>query len=76
MATIHDFLRYLVDQRGSDLHVKAGGPAYIRVNGHLLKTEFPPLSAADCERAAMDLMDDDQARKFKETGEVDFAYSE
>ncbi|MEA2451416.1 MAG: twitching motility protein PilT, partial [Actinomycetota bacterium] len=41
-----------------------------------LKTEFPPLSAADCERAAMDLMDDDQARKFKETGEVDFAYSE
>jgi twitching motility protein PilT len=76
MATIHDFLRYLVDQRGSDLHVKAGGPAYVRVNGHLMKTDFPPLSAADCERAAMDLMDDDQARKFKETGEVDFAYSE
>jgi twitching motility protein PilT len=76
MATVHDFLRYLVDQRGSDLHVKAGGPAYVRVNGHLLKTDFPPLSAADCERAAMDLMDDDQARKFKETGEVDFAYSE
>ena len=76
MATIHDFLRYLVDQRGSDLHVKAGGPAYVRVNGHLLKTDFPPLSAADCERAAMDLMDDDQARKFKESGEVDFAYSE
>ena len=76
MATIHDFLRYLVDQRGSDLHVKAGGPAYVRVNGHLMKTDFPPLSAADCERAAMDLMDDEQARKFKESGEVDFAYSE
>jgi twitching motility protein PilT len=76
MATIHDFLRYLVDQRGSDLHVKAGGPAYVRVNGHLSKTDFPSLSAADCERAAMDLMDDDQARKFKESGEVDFAYSE
>ncbi|MDQ4064543.1 MAG: PilT/PilU family type 4a pilus ATPase [Actinomycetota bacterium] len=76
MVNVHDFLRFLVDQRGSDLHVKAGGPPYVRVNGHLHKTDFPALSAADCERAAMDLMTDDQARKFKDIGEVDFAYSE
>ncbi|MDQ4065763.1 MAG: PilT/PilU family type 4a pilus ATPase [Actinomycetota bacterium] len=76
MVNVHDFLRFLVDQRGSDLHVKAGGPPYVRVNGHLHKTDFPALSAADCERAAMDLMTDDQARKFKDVGEVDFAYSE
>ena len=75
MATINDYLRYLVDQRGSDLHVKAGGPPYVRVNGHLLKTDFPPLTAADCERSAMELMTDEQARKFKEVGEVDFAYA-
>ena len=75
MATINDFLRYLVDQRGSDLHIKAGGPPYVRVNGHLLKTDFPPLTAADCERSAMELMTDEQARKFKEIGEVDFAYA-
>lgn len=76
MAGIHDFLRYLVDKKGSDLHVKAGGPPYTRVNGHLSKTDFGALTASDCERAAMELMDEDQARKFKETGEVDFAYSE
>jgi twitching motility protein PilT len=76
MATIHDFLRYTVDQKGSDLHVKAGGPPYVRVSGELSKTDFPALTAADCERAAMELMNDDQARRFKDTGEVDFAYSE
>ena len=75
-VNVHDFLRYLVDQRGSDLHVKAGGPPYVRVNGHLHKTEFAALTAADCERAVMDLMTDDQAARFKEVGEVDFAYSE
>jgi twitching motility protein PilT len=75
-TNIHDFLRYLVDQRGSDLHVKAGGPPYVRVNGELMKTDFPALTAADCERAAMDLMNDDQVQRFKEVGEVDFAYSE
>ena len=75
MPNIQDYLRFLVDQKGSDLHVKAGGPPYVRANGQLLKTQFPALTAADCERAAMDLMDDEQARKFKEKGEVDFAYS-
>jgi len=75
MSTVQDYLRFIVDHKGSDLHVKAGGPPYIRVNGALMKTEFPPLTAADCERAAMDLMNDEQAQKFKEKGEVDFAYS-
>lgn len=75
MANVEDLLRYLVDRRGSDLHVKAGGPPCIRVNGHLIKTDLPAMTAADCERAAMDLMDEDTADSFKQTGEVDFAYS-
>lgn len=75
-VNVHEFLRYLVDQRGSDLHVKAGGPPYVRVNGVLHKTDFAALTVADCERVAMDLMNDEQAKRFKEIGEVDFAYSE
>ncbi|MFN2389136.1 MAG: type IV pilus twitching motility protein PilT [Actinomycetota bacterium] len=76
MADIHDFLRVVVEKKGSDLHVKAGGPPYVRINGELHKTEFPALSAADCERAALELMDEEVAHKFKERGEIDFAYSE
>ncbi len=76
MASVHDFLRYVVDKKGSDLHVKAGGPPYVRINGHLVRTDFPAMTAPDCERAAMELMNDEQARMFKEKGEVDFAYSE
>jgi twitching motility protein PilT len=76
MANVHEYLKFLVEEKASDLHVKAGGPPYVRLNGHLVVTDFPPLTAADCERAASDLMDDEQARKFKERGEVDFAFSE
>ena len=32
---IHDYLRYLVDKSGSDLHLKAGGPGYVRIDGEL-----------------------------------------
>jgi len=76
METIQDFLRYTVEMKGSDLHLKPGGPPFVRINGHLERTEFPVMSAADCERAAMELMNDQQAAMFKKNGEVDFAWSE
>ena len=76
MANVHEYLRFLVDQKASDLHVKAGGPPYVRLNGQLRVTDFPALTAAECEQAAFDLMADEQMTKFKQKGEVDFAFSE
>ncbi|MDQ4144504.1 MAG: type IV pilus twitching motility protein PilT [Actinomycetota bacterium] len=73
---IREFMQYVVDQKASDLHMKAGGPPYVRVNGRLSKTHFSVLTSGDCERAAMELMSDEQARQFKQRGEADFAYSE
>jgi twitching motility protein PilT len=73
---IREYLQFIVDQKASDLHLKAGGPPFVRLNGRLSKTHFPVMSSADCERAAMELMNDDQARNFKQRGEADFAYSE
>ena len=73
---IKEFLQYVVDQKASDLHIKAGGPPYVRVNGRLSKTHFPVMTSADCERAAMEMMNDELARSFKQKGEADFAFSE
>ena len=69
-------MRYTVDKKASDLHIKAGGPPYIRINGQLEKAPFESMTAADCERSAMELMEDPQIQKFKKQGEVDFAYSQ
>jgi twitching motility protein PilT len=76
MPSISDYLRFVVDNKASDLHLRAGGPPCIRVSGKLAKTHFPPLSASDCERVAMDLMTVEQAQTFKTKGEIDFAHSE
>ncbi|MDQ3955353.1 MAG: type IV pilus twitching motility protein PilT [Actinomycetota bacterium] len=73
---IKEFLKYVVDQKASDLHIKAGGPPYVRVNGRLSKTHFAVMTSADCERAAMEMMNDELARSFKQKGEADFAFSE
>jgi twitching motility protein PilT len=76
MPDIHDYLRFVVENKCSDLHVKPGGPPSARVSGRLLKTEFPPLGPDECEQAAMDLMSEEHVGMLKEWGEVDFAYSE
>jgi twitching motility protein PilT len=76
MSDISEFLRFVVDNKGSDLHIKAGGPPFVRLSGQLTKTPFSAMTAADCERIAMGLMTSGQAQSFKIRGEADFAHSE
>ena len=76
MADVHDFLKHVVDQQASDLHVKAGGVPTVRVSGTLVPTPFPSMASLDCHNAAIEIMDDKQKGVLDATGEVDFAYSE
>ncbi len=74
--SIIDYLQVLVDSGGSDLHLKAGGPAYVRVDGDLAPiTKLEPLSPADTEAFAAEMMDERSSRMFAESNEADFAYS-
>ncbi|MHB8510797.1 MAG: type IV pilus twitching motility protein PilT [Actinomycetota bacterium] len=72
---IEELLRTTVERRASDMHVRAGGPPYIRIDGDLFPLDVAPLSAAEIERAAFDLMSEKQARDFQATNECDFAYA-
>ncbi|MBN2028576.1 MAG: type IV pilus twitching motility protein PilT [Actinobacteria bacterium] len=72
---VQNLLQYMVDKQASDLHIKAGGPPYFRVDGQLIKPDFPRLSPTDTVEAAYALMNEKQAKKFAECNEVDFAYS-
>ena len=73
---VNHYLEFLVERGGSDLHLKAGGPGYVRVDGDLKPiTTLPQLSPADTERFAFAMMDDRVAQHFLDHREADFAYS-
>ena len=72
---IDELLQTTAERMASDLHLRAGGPPYLRIDGDLIPIESPPLSAPDVERMAFDLMTEDQVRGFKQSNEADFAYS-
>jgi twitching motility protein PilT len=77
MFSIDHALRYLVEQEGSDLHVKVPAPPIVRVHGELRPIEGQPeLTAEDTERALNDILDDPRLlEEFEREGEVDFAYA-
>ncbi|MDQ3895635.1 MAG: PilT/PilU family type 4a pilus ATPase [Actinomycetota bacterium] len=76
MRHAHDYLRHLVDVGGSDLHLKAGGPAYVRVDGELMAVDtLPPLTPSDTETFARQLMPVDRWDRFEAGAEADFAYA-
>jgi twitching motility protein PilT len=70
-----ELLRYAVERRASDVHVKAGNVPFIRVDGELLPTPFPELSPTDVRQMADVLMPPHKAEEFARTREADFAYT-
>ena len=76
MPSVDEYLQVLVESGGSDLHLKAGGPAYVRIDGDLKPvTTLQPVSSADTKRLADEMMDDRLRAIFEAHKEVDYAYS-
>jgi twitching motility protein PilT len=75
MLDLSLFLTHLTDVGGSDLHVKAGSPPRVRVNGELRPAPFPSLKAADIEEALRSVLAPERWEEFQRTGEADFSMS-
>ena len=61
---LNDLLRYVMEQRASDLHIKVGSPPFVRIDGHLQQTPFDVVNGADTERMAFAIMPKDRADEF------------
>jgi twitching motility protein PilT len=76
VQSVNEYLQLLVEVGGSDLHLKAGGPAFVRIDGDLKPiTRLPPVSPGDVERMANEMMDDRLRTAFDTHREADFAYA-
>jgi twitching motility protein PilT len=65
----------MVEAGASDLHLKAGLPPAIRVDGVLEHTSFPALTATDTEGIAQELLSEAKAFEFKSSNEADVGYT-
>ena len=69
-------LRFAIQQSASDVHLRAGTPPRVRVDGELRLTPFPEVADEEAEALLAKLMPLDRAAEFAETSEADFSVSE
>ena len=73
-ATMHQLLKTLVDQGGTDLHITTNSPPQIRVDGKLRPLDVPQLTAVDTKQLAYSVLTDAQKHRFEESLELDFSF--
>lgn len=71
---ITELLDFSVKHNASDLHLSAGVPPMIRVDGDVRKLSLPALEHSEVHRLIFDIMNDAQRCQFEEELEVDFSF--
>ncbi len=71
---ISELLTFSVKNKASDLHLSAGLPPMIRVNGDIRRINVPPLSNQEVRAMVYDVMSDAQRKAYEEHLEVDFSF--
>jgi twitching motility protein PilT len=74
VVTLRQLLDDMVAKRASDLHITAGVPPELRIDGVLEPTEYEVLTPEGAAALAYSLMADDQRRRFETTKELDFSF--
>ncbi|NRA72367.1 MAG: type IV pilus twitching motility protein PilT [Gammaproteobacteria bacterium] len=71
---ITELLAFSVKHNASDLHLSAGVPPMIRVDGEVRKLNVPPLSHKDVHSLIYDIMNDKQRNDYEKHLESDFSF--
>ena len=71
---ITELLTFAVGNKASDLHLSAGLPPLIRVDGEVRRINMPALEAQQAHALIYDIMSDQQRRDYEAYLETDFSF--
>ncbi|SFM02125.1 type IV pilus twitching motility protein PilT [Marinobacter zhejiangensis] len=71
---ITELLAFSAKQGASDLHLSAGLPPMIRVDGDVRRINLPPMEHKEVHGLIYDIMNDKQRKDFEEFLETDFSF--
>jgi len=71
---ITQLLAFTVKNKASDLHVSAGEPPIIRVDGDMRRINMPAMEHKEVHSMVYDIMNDKQRKAYEEFWETDFSF--
>ena len=74
MITLEELLRVMLERKSSDLHITAGSPPRIRVDGALVPTEYEALDTESSQKLIYSILDNEQIAKFESEKELDMSF--
>ena len=72
---MEDLLQVVVDEGGSDLHVRVGVPPVFRLHGKLIHMDLPVLNSVDTENLMKAITSEAHIQKVREQGGTDFGFA-
>jgi len=76
MSDIHDILKLARSKRANDVHIVAGSPVLLRVEGELVPVTREPISARTARELSYALLTPEQAARFEESRDLDVMVSD
>ncbi|MGM0568611.1 MAG: type IV pilus twitching motility protein PilT [Elusimicrobiota bacterium] len=69
-----ELLTFTMNKKASDLHISAGMPPIIRIDGDMYRINLPPFDRQTVLGLIEDVMNEKQKKIYKEDLEIDFSY--
>jgi twitching motility protein PilT len=74
MITLLQLLKLAAEQGASDVHIVAGSPPCLRVEGRIVRVKTNNLTPEDTRRLCYSVVSDQQKSRFEQTKELDFSF--
>ncbi len=74
MASLRELLEEMTRKKASDLHITAGVPPQLRVDGRIVTTAHQILTPEETARLAYSILTEDQKKRFESSKELDLSF--
>jgi twitching motility protein PilT len=74
VASLHQLLKVMVEQRASDLHITTGSAPQLRIDGSLVPLKTDALGPVETKQLCYSILTDAQKHVFEEENELDLSF--
>src|SRR5256714_10065309 len=74
MSRIDASFKLMAEQTASDWHLSTNNPPMLRINGDLVRVDFPPLQNDELKAMVYEIAPEGKIKTFEERLDVDFGY--
>jgi twitching motility protein PilT len=73
-VNLHQLLKAMIEKGASDMHITAGSPPLLRIDGSVIPLKLPPLVPQDTKALCYSILSEEQKVEFEKKSELDLAF--